>query len=91
MRIDAGADGGAALRETPQARLHTLEAGDAVLDLLTPGRQLLADRHRHRVHQVRAARLHDVADFLFLFFASTSRASFSAGSRSFATAIAALT
>ncbi len=66
MSIDARADSRATLRQAMQARLHAFEARDAVVDLLTPRRQLLADRHRHRIHEMRAARLHDVADFLFL-------------------------
>ena len=39
-----------------------LQAGDAVLDLRAPGAELLAERERHRVHQVRAAGLDDVGD-----------------------------
>ena len=34
----------------------------AVIDLRAPAAHLLAERHRHRIHQVRAPGLDDLAD-----------------------------
>ncbi len=62
MRIDAGADRRAALRERQQPRLHRREPRHAVLDLRAPARQLLPQRHRHGVHEMRAAGLDRVRE-----------------------------
>ena len=45
-----------------QARARFHDARAAVIDLRAPAAQFLSERHRHGVHQVRAAGLHDVAD-----------------------------
>ncbi len=60
-RVEPGADGRSAdgqLAEPRQRGLHPLDAG---LDLAGVAAELLAQRHRHRVHQVRAAGLDDGA------------------------------
>jgi hypothetical protein len=62
--VDAGADGGAALRQGSQARQHRLQARPAGIHLRRPAAELLADGERHRVHQMRAAGLdHPAAEF----------------------------
>ena len=60
MGVEPGAHGGPAERELQQAGQGLLEPGDAVVELLRPARDLLPERQRRRVHQVRAADLHDV-------------------------------
>ena len=57
MRVDAGADGGAALRQRVQPRLHRPNARNAAADLRSPAAEFLTQRDRHRIHQVRASGL----------------------------------
>ena len=49
LGVEAGADGGAALREEREARDDVAHARDAVLDLRDVARELLAERERRRV------------------------------------------
>jgi hypothetical protein len=63
-RVEAGADGGAALRQFHQARQRQLDALDAVLDLRGIAGELLAERQRGRVLGVGAADLDDVGEGL---------------------------
>ncbi len=65
MRVDAGTDGRAALRQRQQARPDRLQARDVVLDLRLPAAQLLGERHRHGVHEMRAPGLDDVLERLW--------------------------
>jgi hypothetical protein len=64
--VQAGADGGAALRQFHQGRQRLLDALDAVLDLLGIAAELLAQRQRRGVLGMGAADLDDVAPGLGL-------------------------
>ena len=64
--VDAGADRGAAERQRTQAGQRVPESGDAVLDLRGVAAELLAERDRGRVHQMRAAGLHDLGELALL-------------------------
>src|ERR1700722_16567265 len=66
VRIDAGAHGGAALRQLQQARLCGLLACKSLFALGAPAGELLLQRHRHGIHQVRAPGLHDALNFRLL-------------------------
>ena len=66
VRVEPGADGGAAdgeLVEPGQRELDALEVGVELRDVAA---ELLAERERHRVLQVRAADLDDVVELLGL-------------------------
>ena len=56
--------GGATLRQRQQTRLARLEPCDGVVDLRAPARSFLPERHRHRVHEMRAAGLVDLRPIL---------------------------
>ena len=60
--VQAGADGGPAERDLPDAFERVPHAGGALTHLRRVARELLAERHRHRVHQVRPAGLDDVVE-----------------------------
>ena len=68
MRVDAGADSGAALRQRRQALHRVAKPLAGMVDLRAPAVELLAERHRHRIHQVRAPGLDDVARLVGLGF-----------------------
>jgi hypothetical protein len=55
MGVEAGSDCSAAQRDLADARKRALHPGDALADLGRVAAELLAERHGHRVHQVRAA------------------------------------
>ena len=57
ISIDAGADGRAAQRQSAHALQAVLDALDRRADLRGPAGELLPERHRHRIHQVRASGL----------------------------------
>ena len=59
--VEAGADRGAADGQLTEPRQRGLHPFDAGLDLTGVAAELLAQRHRHGVHQVRAAGLDDGA------------------------------
>ena len=59
-RVEAGADGRAALGELHQGGQRRFDARDAIVDLLGVTREFLAERQRRRVLRVRAADLDDV-------------------------------
>ena len=65
-RVDAGADRGAAQRQHAQTRQRVTQARDPVVDLRRVPTELLAERHRRRIHEVRAARLHHVGELALL-------------------------
>ena len=56
VRVEAGAGRGAAERDLRDLRQRVLDARAAEPDLRGVAGELLAERHRHGVHQVRAAR-----------------------------------
>ena len=62
MRVQPGADGGAAERDLAEPRQRVLDARDALAHLRRVAAELLAERDRHGVHQVRAAGLDDVVE-----------------------------
>ena len=62
-RVDAGADGGAALRELQQPRHDLPQPRAARVDLRAPAPQLLAERDRHGVHEMGATRLDQAVQF----------------------------
>ncbi|CAM2158157.1 conserved hypothetical protein [Paraburkholderia tropica] len=66
MRVQAGADRRAALREFVEMRQRGFHMLDAVIELRDVARELLAERERRGVLQVRAADLDDVAELLRL-------------------------
>ena len=66
MRVEPGADGGAAEREVEQALLRLVELLLGERELRGPAAHLLTERERRRVHQVRAPDLHDVRERLAL-------------------------
>jgi hypothetical protein len=66
MRVDARADCRAALRKAEQPRLYALQTRDPALHLGAPARELLPQRHWHRIHQVCASGLHDATDLALL-------------------------
>ena len=61
-RVDAGADGRPAQRQLGDAREGGVQALDAEPHLRRVATELLAERDRRRVHEVRAARLHDIGE-----------------------------
>jgi hypothetical protein len=65
-RVEAGADGGAALRQFHQRGQGLLYARDAVLDLLGIAAELLAERQRRCILRVGAADLDDLGPGLRL-------------------------
>ena len=56
VRVQAGAGRGAAERDLPEPRERVLDARAAEPDLRGVAAELLAERHGHGVHEVRAAR-----------------------------------
>ena len=66
VRVEARAGRRAAERDLRHARQRVGHAGPAEADLRRVAGELLPERHRHRVHQVGAARLHDVLERLGL-------------------------
>ena len=60
VRVEAGADRGAADRQLVEARDRLAHDAEAVVELGHPAADLLAERDRRRVLQVRAADLDDV-------------------------------
>ena len=66
MGVEARADGGAADRELEQPGDRMADLRNGVVDLGDPGGDLLAERDRRRVLQVRAANLDDVGELLGL-------------------------
>src|SRR6185437_9467085 len=60
--VDASAYGGATLRQRMQSRLHGGKPLNSKLDLRAPSGELLAERHGHRIHQMRATGFHDRPD-----------------------------
>ena len=62
VRVQAGADRGAAERDLAEALQRGLDALDPLAHLRRVAAELLAERHRHGVHQVRPARLDDVVE-----------------------------
>ena len=80
-RIEAGADGGAALGQLHQRRQRLLDARDAVLDLLRVAGELLAERQRRCILRMGAADLDDVRPGLAPCRSSALRRCRSAGSR----------
>ena len=92
VRIDAGADGRAALRQRQQARLARLAAARWHCSICA--RQpdsFLAQRHRHRIHEMRAAGLEDLGPGALLLPQHVRAVSSSAGSSSRRMASTALT
>ena len=66
VRVEPGADGGAADGELVEAGQHQLDALEVGVELRDVAAELLAERERHRVLQVRAADLDDVGELLGL-------------------------
>jgi hypothetical protein len=66
VRVDAGADGRAALRQRQQARFARAQPLDRVFDLRAPAGHFLSQRHRRRIHEVRAPGLEDRTPGAFL-------------------------
>jgi hypothetical protein len=66
VRVETGADGGAADREVAQPGLRRTHVGEALLDLRDPAADLLAERDRCGVLQVGTADLDDVGERLRL-------------------------
>src|SRR6185436_13229135 len=62
MCVDARAHRRAAECETLQAAAALHDARARMIDLRVPAAHLLAERQRHRIHQVRAPGLDDVAN-----------------------------
>ncbi len=62
VRVQPGARGGAAERDLADVHERGLDALLAEADLRGVAGELLAERHGHGVHQVRAAGLHDVLE-----------------------------
>ena len=62
-----------------QARHRGTQPLDAELHLARPGAELLAERHRHRVHHMGAADLHDRRPFAWRARASAARSVSRAG------------
>ena len=62
MGVEAGAGGGAAERDLRDLRQRVADAPRAEPHLRRVAGELLAERDRDRVHQVRAARLDDVVE-----------------------------
>ena len=62
VRVEPGADGGAADGELVEPGQHLLDALEVGVELRDVAAELLAERERHRVLQVRAADLHDVGE-----------------------------
>jgi hypothetical protein len=62
MRIDPGADRGAADRQPAHALQAVLDARLRGIQLRRPRAEFLRHRQRHRVHQMRAAGLDDLAE-----------------------------
>ena len=67
LRIEAGADRGAALRQRIEILHRDVQPRDAALDLRGVAGKFLAERQRRRVLGVGAADLDDVRERLFLF------------------------
>ncbi len=68
VRIDARANGGAALRQSGQPLHRVVEPLNRVLDLRAPAVEFLPHRDRHGVHQVGPAGLDDRVGLAGLFF-----------------------
>ncbi len=67
MRIDAGAHRGSALRQSAAAAAPRRAAAPAPCSIcVRQPRQFLAQGHRHRIHQMRAAGLDDAAQLRLL-------------------------
>ena len=62
MGVQAGAGGGAAERDLAEPRHRVLDPRDPLAHLRRVAGELLAERHRDRVHHVRPARLDDVVE-----------------------------
>ena len=67
MCVDSRADGGTALRDSGQPLHRVSQTAGRVFDLRAPAVELLTERHRHRIHQVRAAGLDHTAHLVRLF------------------------
>ena len=67
-RVDAGPDRRAAERELGDPRERRHQPLDTVADLGRVPAELLAEGHRRCVHEVRAARLHDIGELVALAF-----------------------
>jgi hypothetical protein len=65
-RVEAGADGGAALGERVDVAERLFDAGQAQFQRGAVAGKLLAERQRRRVLGVGAADLHDIGELLFL-------------------------
>ena len=79
MRVEPGADRGAADRQLAQTGQRRLDAVDGVLDLAGVAAELLAEADRHRVHEVRASDLDHVVELVGLLGAASSCSERSAG------------
>src|SRR5262249_51877816 len=66
MRVEAGADGGAAERNLAQPPERPLDPRLALAHLRCIAPELLAERHGHRVHPVGPARLDDIVELASL-------------------------
>ncbi len=66
VRVEPGADGGAADGELVQPGERELDALEVGVELGDVAAELLAERERHRVLEVRAADLDDVGELLGL-------------------------
>jgi hypothetical protein len=66
MRVQAGADGGAAERDLAEPLAAVADPLDPLAHLRRVAGELLAERDRHGVHQVRPPRLDDVVELLRL-------------------------
>ena len=62
MRVQAGSGRGAAERDLAEAWHRVLDARDSLSNLRGVAAELLAERHGHGVHEMRATGLHDVVE-----------------------------
>ena len=79
MRVEAGADRGAAERQLAQVRQRGVDVREPVVELRDVAGELLAQRERRRVLQVGAADLDDVRELAAPCASSVSRSFFTAG------------
>ena len=68
MCVDARANGRTALGKRSQSFHRVVEPPDSLVDLELPGADFLSQRHRHRIHKMRAPGLYDPVRFLGLGF-----------------------
>ena len=66
MRIQSGADRRAANRQLEHVRHRRFDPLQVVVELRDVAREFLAERQRHRIHQMRASDLHDAVEILRL-------------------------